>query len=421
MPAAFLRLWLGQWLSNLGTQISFYGLGLWLLGRSGQFQTLAAVALVVQLGRLLAVPLLTRWLQRYSQRRLIAAAYAVGGLLTLVLAGLLLRWGLAVPLSLVLLLLGLGALAEALLVISFSSLIPALVPPAQLGRANGLFATTDGLVYLVAPFLGALLAARLGLLGVVALDGATFVLALLCVGLGAWPQSTGGLQASAGPSGLRLATRRLWRQPRLAALLLLGQGLMVGFAAAELLFPAWVLAALGPDRLGRALGLSGLAYGLGMLLWQGLAGRRHLWPRVLLAGLTLQACVLVGAGLQWCQDTTWIWLLGVALFNLAVPPVLAAQQSLWHHWVPASQQRAWFAARYAWDWLARLVCIACLGGLVDRWVQPLLQTWAWPWLGQGPGRSLAVTLALVGVAQLCLLACQGRGLLRRDGKLPPCA
>jgi hypothetical protein len=62
-----------------------------------------------------------------------------------------------------------AAAAEATVQLCFSSLIPRLVPAAQLGRASGLFASWDGAVVMVAPFLGAALAATGGLVGVLVL------------------------------------------------------------------------------------------------------------------------------------------------------------------------------------------------------------------------------------------------------------
>ena len=54
--------------------------------------------------------------------------------------------------------------------------------------------------------------------------------------------------ASSAVRGLGAASRELLQAGQLGALLLLGTALMAGFAAAELLFPAWVLAALGPEQ-----------------------------------------------------------------------------------------------------------------------------------------------------------------------------
>jgi DHA3 family macrolide efflux protein-like MFS transporter len=408
----FQRLWLGQWLSNLGSQVSFYGLGLWLFSRADQLGPYAAVALVVQLGRLLVLPVLGRQLRQWPRRWVMAMAYGLGGCVSAAVALALWKLGSAMPLPLLLALLSVGAMAEAALVLSFATLIPQLVAPDQLGRANGLFATSDGLVYLLAPYLGALCAARLGLLGVLAVDLITFAVALLCLGLGRWPRaaSTPLPLSQLPPQGIRSASAALLRQPRLAGLLVLGTALMAGFAAAELLFPAWVLSAFGADRLTQALLVSAGGYGLGSLLWQVLLAQRPgLWRGVFACGLGLQALVLTGAWWQCAAAHSWLWFFGVAVFNVSVPPVLAAQQSLWHRWIPAEQQPSQFAARYAWDWSARLLTVLLGGLLVDRWLVPLV--------GEGAGRALAVGLALVGLLQLLVLLLTGSRLFTANGRL----
>ena len=407
----FQRLWLGQWISNLGSQISFYGLGLWLFSRADQLGPFAAVALVVQLGRLLALPVLGRYLQHWPRRRVMGLAYGLGACMT---AGVALSlWQLGEPMLLLLALLAVGAMAEAALVLSFSTLIPQLVAPAHLGRANGLFATSDGLVYLVAPYLGAICASRLGLLGVLGVDLISFGVALVCLGLGRWPRAASRPitpSTSTSLHGLGAASREMLRAGQLGALLLLGTALMMGFAAAELLFPAWVLAALGPDRLTAALVVSAGGYALGLALWQSFwAQHPGRWTWVFSVGLLVQALVLTGALFQPFQATVGLWFLGVAVFNLSVSPVLAAQQSLWHRWIPQERQPALFAARYAWDWTARLLTVACGGLIVDRWLAPLLLQLDSPLLGSGPGRALAVGLGMVGLLQLVVVLAAAPG------------
>jgi len=417
----FQRLWLGQWISNLGSQISFYGLGLWLFSRADQLGPYAAVALVVQLGRLFALPVLGRHLQHWPRRRVMGIAYVCGGCVSAGVALLLWQLGEAMPLPLLLALLATGAMAEAALVLSFSTLIPQLVAPAQLGRANGLFATSDGLVYLVAPYLGALCASRLGLLGVFGIDLLSFAAALVCLGFGRWPrQASSPMLPSASSSvrGLWAGSRELLREKKLTTLLLLGTVLVAGFAAAELLFPAWVLAVFSSDRLTAALAVSAAGYGLGLLLWQWFwAQQPGQWVFIFVGGLLVQALVLTGALFQMTQATTWLWFFGVAVFNLSVPPVLAAQQSLWHRWISQERQPGLFAARYAWDWTARLLTVALGGSVADRWLAPLLVQWDFPLLGSGSGRALAVALGSVGLLQLLVLLKAPSGFARTSENL----
>ena len=416
----FSRLWFGQLISNLCTQVSFYGFALWFFARSDQLGPYAAIALVVQCGRLFSVPLLRRWQHRMSVKRAMSLAYLLGGSVSTLIFIAFLFYGTLFPLWLLLLLLAIGSIAEAGLVMSFAILIPSLVHRDRLGRANGFFATTDGLVYLVAPYLGPLCTSRFGLAGVLTVDLLSFVIAFLLLVLGPWPSDISGpVHPNARANlGLRASSLKLLRQPNSSSLLVLGSVLMAGFAAAELLFPAWVLSALDSERLADAFVVSAISYAFGLALWQLLwAQRPGQWSRVFAAGLLVQGVVLTGALFQSAQSTVWLWFFGVAIFNCSVPPVLAAQQTLWHRWIPQERQPALFAARYAWDWTARLLTVA-LGGLpVDRWLAPVLVQLDWSLLGSGSGRALAVGLGIVGLVQLLVWLALAPGFSSSNEKL----
>ena len=271
--AAFQVLWLGQLVSNLGTQASLYGIGLWLFQQQWRVSDFAAVAVAVQLARLAVLPLLGKRLAQWPRRRTMLMANAIGGCVTAGLA-LLLMLGQQPPLPVLLALLAASAAAEAALVLTFSSLITTLVSgKAAQSRAAGLFASSDGLALTLAPFLGAALASLSGLRGLLLLDGLSFLWACLCVLLAPWPR--GALEpvsevaspprSGSGNFGGQLV--QLLRDRRLAPLSWLGMALVLVYAGCEVLFPAWLLAGMGPARLGLALLVGGLGYGSGVLLW----------------------------------------------------------------------------------------------------------------------------------------------------------
>jgi len=261
----FRRLWLGQLISNLGTQCSLYGIGLWSFEQRGELLGFAALAFVVQLAKVLVLPLLGQHLGSWPRRRLMLIANGIGASCTIVLA-------------VQLLLLALAAMAEAALVLAFASLIPLLeADPQRLARANGLFVSSDGLVLSMAPFLGSALVARFGLAGVLLLDGLSFVVATVCVLAAPWPaelqkpgpgpgSTTPGDRALAVPPG-GLGLRWLWRQAAARQVLLLGTAMAFVYGSIDVLFPAWLIAGPGRDRLLPGLLLGALGYGLGLLLW----------------------------------------------------------------------------------------------------------------------------------------------------------
>ncbi len=424
---AFWWLWGGQLISNLGTQVSLYGLGLWLFQIQLHLLDFAAVAIVVQVAKILVLPLVGPHLQHWRRRRVMVAANGLGALGTLGLAVLLLTAdrGHGAPNLIALLpLQGLAAAAEASLVLCFASLIPLLVPAGGARhQANGLFASSDGLVLIAAPFLGAWLVGIAGLQGVLVLDGLSFGLAMACVLLAPWPQAAlvpASVQSDQvrgrperswvqGPLRFGRDLAALWRDGSLRRLALLGTAMAFVYGATEVLFPAWVITALGNGRLGGALVVGGLAYGLGLRLWWALPPK--LWRRALANLLVIQSLALMGAGLVVFEGLIPLWYGGLGGFTLALPVCLAIVQSRWQQLVPVAELPRLLAVRYSLEWLARLAAFSSCALVVDRLLRPALAWPHWPgWLpyalGTGAGRPMAVALGGLGWVLVLALVSQ---------------
>ena len=146
--------------------------------------------------------------------------HAMGAVCTAVLAVVLLGSpdGTHLPLIGVLAIQGVAAIAEAMLVVRLSSLIPLLISNRErLQRANGLFATMDGLVITMAPFLGGWLVASQGLEGVLLVDGVSFLLALLSVLVAPWAQAFESLDWAVLTGSNTRITPRAWKRLRALA------------------------------------------------------------------------------------------------------------------------------------------------------------------------------------------------------------
>lgn len=417
---AFRRLWIGQLVSNLGTQTCLYALALWLFKQEARIGGVVTVAVVVQLAKVAIMPLVSRWLPHWPRRRVMVVSNVAATISTLSLVACLAQWGEQLPSFGVIPLLAIAAAAEAVLVLCLSTLVAVIVPPEQWPAVNGWIAAGEGVVNLASPFLGALMVQQLGLVGIALLDGASTTIALLSVCWGRWPalalartSSWAGTDAGGRqrPGSVAVALGAVLRRPLTSALLWLGAGMMASCAAIEVLFPAWLLVGLPSEILPQALMFSAVLYSAGLLFWQRLACRDA--PRWLILGLLVQAMLLVASIWEWFQLHLPIWLLGAAAFNFAVPIVNAALQTLWQRAIPVSAQVKVFAARYSVDWSARLAGFLLAGQLSDRWISPGLQAGLLPgWMGQGHGRSMAISLACMGVGQLIIVAWNGPVLLR---------
>ncbi len=423
LPLGFRSLWLGQLVSNLGTQVSLYALGLWLYRQQEQLAVFASVAVVVQLAKIAVMPLLGRHLARWSRRRVMLTANAVSSAATLSLAFHLMRFGESI--ALVLVCIAVAAAAEATLLLCFSTLIPQLVSPSQLGRASGLFASCDGAIVMAAPFLGALLAASAGLVGVLVIDAFSSVVAAVCTLVVVLPQSSSERIRAKQGGGVRSAIAQLWSASRLRPLLMVNTVVAGVLAAVEVAFPAWVVSAFGVGRLGSAMALAGVAFLVGSQLWSRYWALREActWVGLLRRALLVQGFILAAAALLAFQvrvgTLVLIWFAGVSAYAMAVPLVLAALQGLWQVHVPPHEQPPLFAGRYALEWLSRLVALLGVGVLADHVLAPAMASPGWPdWLlavaGPGPGRSAAMVLGLLGWAMIVALLAQWRalGLLR---------
>ena len=117
----FNLLWLGQLISNLGTQMSFYGVGIWLFSKSGDIKDFALVALVVQIARLSSLPFIANSIRNFPRKKLMLLSNIFGAFCTINLAIILFKNSFNFNIYLLLLIQGLAAAADAIMIISFSS------------------------------------------------------------------------------------------------------------------------------------------------------------------------------------------------------------------------------------------------------------------------------------------------------------
>ena len=406
----FRFLWCGQLISNLGTQASLYGIGLWLFARSGQLLDFGLVAMVVQAARLLALPIFLRLFSSWRPGRLMVLCHATGAICTAMLAVLLLGSpaGVSPPLIGILVIQGLAAMAEAMLVVRLSSLIPRLISDQELlRRANGLFASVDGLVIAMAPFLGSWVIASNGLLGAFLIDGVSFLLALVSVIVAPWPQDLRRTDYEACDKKNRLFSSRLWnrlfalckRSSPLRSVFLFTALMAFVYASLEILFPAWVVLAYLPERMGWVLITGCLGYVIGLATWRWLLG--HHWRSFLPWILSIQALILMGAGLDFFADRRVFWFGAVFVFSAALPVVMAALHQAWVTLAPQESLPRYLSLRYGCEWAARFCAFFAVPLLVDNGLRPALDWPLWPsWLlaslGNSQGRVMAIAIGGLG-------------------------
>jgi MFS family permease len=327
----YAAFYLSATLGRLAGEMLAIAAVLLVLDRTGSATLASATVAAASLPSVLTGPLLGAWLDRTRHRR---AALAVNqALLAASLVGILLAAGRTpawVPLALALV----GGAAAPLLTGGVTSMIPLLVPPALLPRANAMEAASFNGAAVAGPALAGAVAARFGPASSVGLQAAIALAALAAVArmpavAPAEPPAAGGL--SLGLT-LRAGLAHLARTPVLRAVTVTSS---LAYGAEGLLPLALPLLC---EQLGAGRGGAGYLYAA--LEVGGIAGV-FLAMRVA-ASWPAERVVMVGTALLAVGIASWAWApsfpvalaLAVAA-GLAAGPAFAALFSVRQQWSPA--------------------------------------------------------------------------------------
>lgn len=397
----FLLVWAGQIVSVLASGMSGFALTLFMYERTGSATAMGLMGLCYTLPFLLMSPLAGALVDRYDRKLMMAISDLVGavgtaGILVFSLLGRLEVWQLYVAGALM----GIGNTFQWP---AYSASISLMVPEKDLARANGLMGLVESGPAVFAPILAGIALPVLGLPGLLALDLATFALALGGLSLVTVPNPPKADEASR-PSLLSDATfgfRYILERRGLFSLQLAFLFVNLFSSTALTLVSPFVLAKTGSDSVSlgsvqSAAAIGGLAGGLLMSVWGGFSRRRH--------GIFL-GCFLIGLfgsvffGLS---RSLPYWIAFSALGSAAGPLANASSQAIWQARVPPEIQGRVFSARRLISWLTTPIAPLLAGLLADFFFEPLMRGADSPSLpralvGSGPGAGMGFLMALCGL------------------------
>lgn len=333
----FLKLWVVQSLSELGTQVTFFAITIWLAqvlyGRPEQrgelALALAAEGIAFSLAGLVIAPFAGAWADRHDRKRTIILADLASGCVTLLLFGLVLTqslqlwmWiGLVICLS----------VSSAFHSSAFQASFVMLLPSEQLPRATGMFHSALAFSAIISPVLAAALIALPVLVGgagslswlsglgdgtalAVGLDAATYFVAASVVSFLVIPSprradlldEKGKFKRSIG-ADIKEGALYIWRRPPLMWLLslftvanfLLFPSVLIPLLVKFDLSPDWTAMGLTYEAalavLSTTVGIAGLIWGVIVTTWGGLKKRR---VYAVLVPLMMAGLAQVGLGLS---------------------------------------------------------------------------------------------------------------------------
>jgi len=391
----FLVIWLGQFVSRVGTAMTRFALLIWAYQQTGAATTVALLGFFGFLPYVLLAPLAGVWVDRLDRRKVmlladLGAGVVTGGLLALYFAGELAIWHIYAAEAIT-------AVLDAFQGPAYSAASTLLLPKELYGRASGLRSMAEDGARILAPVLAGLLVAGVGVGAVLIVDVVTFFIAaatLLAI-------RVPGIHSTQDRSDghfwreLRVGFAYIWQRPGLLGLTL--HFTAVNFFAALTYFaimPAMILARTNGNEVALgivqgALGAAGLAGGVLMAVWGGPRRKIHgVLGFTALSFLLGDFLFAVGRGVG-----TWVVAACAAAFF--IPLLLGSRQAIWQAKVDPRVQGRVFSVdstlRLALNPLAYLVA----GFLADRLLEPAmmpggtLAALLGPLVGTGPGAGMA--------------------------------
>jgi DHA3 family macrolide efflux protein-like MFS transporter len=326
----FSIVWVGQIVSVLASNMSWFALTIWAFEKTGSATVLGVMHISFLLPFLVISPIAGAMVDRYNRKLMmmvsdLGAVLATGGILILNAAGQLDIWHLCVASVIY-------GLSGAFQWPAYMAAISTMVPKEQYGRANGMMSLIDTGPAVFSPMLAGALLPFIGLTGILVIDAVTFGLAIGALLFVDVPQPAHTEEGQAGKGSLLQEAlygfKYIFARRSLLSLLLLilSLNLVHGFSGS--LFAPMILlrtdnnsATLGAAESAFALG--GVVGGLVVSAWGGFKKR----IRGMLLGWSLFAffgLVLFGLG-----RSLYVWIPALFLASMTFPLTQSASNSIW--------------------------------------------------------------------------------------------
>ncbi len=387
----------------VGTSLTGFALAVWVFQKTGSVTQLALISVAAVLPGMLLSPFVGPWIDRWDRRLAMLGADLLAGISTLVMAGLL--WAQALQTWHIYASVAVASLCTAVQMPAWTAATSLLVPAKALGRASGMVQLGGAAAMLVGPATAGAMMGSLGVEGIIAIDVATFLTAVLVLLVVRFPAPTGqDPQDDKAPSpaqSLR-ASARAWEhiKARPGLLGLLGFALISNLCLGmvHVLITPLVLSFADPATLGTVMSTAGVGMLVGSVVMIAWGGPRNKAVGVAVFSMAQGALLLLG-GLQ-----PSAWLVGAGAFGalVAYPIVNACNQTIWQMKIPPEMQGRVFALRNAIASSTLPLAYLLAGPLADGVFEPLLahdgplagslgQV-----LGTGPGRGIGLLFMALG-------------------------
>src|SRR5512136_2990779 len=421
---AFTLVWLGQIISFIGSGLTSFALGVWVLQKTGEITQYALISMFFMLPGVLLGPLAGTLVDRWDRRKAMFISDLGAGISTLSIAIVYLLGGLQVWHIYVAVFIS-GAFGS-LRMPSMQAAMTQMIPRKNLGRASGMMEIVQIGEFLIAPAVAGGLMGKIGLAGVIMIDFTSFLFAISILLFVRIPRAESTADGRAGSGSMLQETAYGWKyimaRPGLAALMLLFALSSFTTEMTVVLFTPLILSFTSTAQLGMAMSLCSSGFlvgGLIMSIWGG--PKRRL--RVVIIFMILLGLFSALIGLH---TSLGLIIVGGFLATLCVPILSSSNQVIWQKKVAPDVQGRVFAIRRTITLATPLLTYVVAGPLVDRVFEPMMAVNGslagsiGQILGTGAGRGIGLLFVSMGLLLVLITAisCLSPHLRRVETELP---
>lgn len=403
----FFTIWLGQFLSLIGSGLTRFALGVWVYQETGSITQFSLISVASVLPMVFCSPIAGVIVDRWNRLWIMIISDCAAGVCTIIIALLISLNHLEIwHLYLITALMSFFATFQSP---AYTVLTTILVPKQKLGRANGMVQISNSASQLISPALAGFLIISIKLNGIIIIDCITFLIAMITI----WTVrraivEDNSLQKKSKLESFFLEFLEGWhyivaRRGLLALLIFFSiVNLIVG--PMYVLITPLVLSFASPSELGLILSLSGvgmLAGGMALSIWGG--------PKRSINGVLLSTFI-GGVGILVMGLRPSFYLIGVAVLITypCIPFFLACSKVIFQKKSPTYLQGRIFACYQTFLALSFPISYGLAGPLAENIFEPLmvenglLASSLGNIIRTGTGRGIGLLLVIMGMLTMLI-------------------
>ena len=425
----FIIVWIGQVISLLGTKLTEFALGIWILEQTyqdtGTITQFALTILFMYLPKVVVSPIAGVIIDRWNRRSAMIFSDLGTGLITITILALVWTQNLAVW-HIYLALIASSSL-NAFQQPAYTAAIAQLVPPDNLSRANGMVQASFAVAKIAAPVIAGLLMNFYSLETILFVDIATFSVAIITLVGVKFPQVKRRSKVKRKiiervVSDTLAGWNYIVMRPGLARLVCFISISYFSIGILEVVLWPLLFQPGEPGKLGFVLSVGGCGMLFGSVLMSVWSGPKNRVKAIICCAGFQSLIILIGG----MKISPFVLAIGIFGYLFSQPIIVTCNQAIWQSKVPTRLQGRVFALQQTLERSLAICAYLLAGPLVDNVLNPLMaeggvfaQAFG-KFVNTGMGQGVTLLLVMLGILNILVVAIAYREprLRRLEKELP---